>query len=67
VENTILVDKTNATTDLLTAALTRLHGYGMTTAVDGHEVRLRETTADAIVRIGYGGHEVTYAVALKRG
>ncbi|MDE2002487.1 MAG: hypothetical protein KGJ25_03035 [Betaproteobacteria bacterium] len=58
---------TTATTDLLTAALTRLHGYGMTTAVDGQKVRLRKTMADAIVRIGYGGREVTYAVELKRG
>src|SRR5487761_2105781 len=61
------MDKATATADLLTAALTRLHGYGMTTAVDGQEVRLRKTTADAIVRIGYGGREVTYAVELKRG
>lgn len=61
------VDKTAAPADLLAAALKRLQGYGLTAEVEGREVRLRKTRADAIVRVGFGGREVVYAVEVKRG
>lgn len=52
---------------LLATALEKLKGYGITATEEQRDVRLRKTTADAIVRIGYGGSDVQYAVELKRG
>ena len=53
--------------DLLAAALQRLHGYGLTAQIERREVQLRNTRADALVRIGMPGREATYAVEMKRG
>jgi hypothetical protein len=53
--------------DLLATALQRLQGYGLAAEIERREVQLRKTKADALVRIGYGGREATYAVELKRG
>jgi hypothetical protein len=61
------VDKATAARDLLAAALEKLEGYGITAVAKRQEVRLGKTTADAIVRLGYGGREVQYAVELKPG
>jgi hypothetical protein len=61
------MDNTTPPADLLTAALARLKAHGITATVEAHEVRLRKTRADALVRIGYGGREVTYTAELKRG
>jgi hypothetical protein len=67
VDNDEIVDKTTAANDLLAAALETLRGYGIAAATERREVRLGRTTADAIVRLGYGGQEVQYAVELKLG
>lgn len=61
------MDKAATPTDLLAAALTRLHARGITAKVEAQKVRIPKTAADARVRIGYGGREVTYTVELKRG
>lgn len=66
-DNDDIVDKTTAANDLLAAALEKLRGYGIAAATEGREVRLGKTTADAIVRLGYGGREIQYAVELKLG
>lgn len=52
---------------LLQAALNKLEASGLTVAIEGRDVPLRKTKADARVRIGYGGREVAYLVELKRG
>lgn len=62
-----MMDNTTPPADLLTAALARLKAHGITATVEAHEVQLRKTRADALVRIGYGGREVTYTAELKRG
>lgn len=56
-----------AANDVLAAALEKLRGYGIAAATEKHEARLGWTTADAIVRLGYGGREAQYAVELKLG
>ncbi len=61
------VDTTIALPDLLTAALQRLEAYGLTTQIERREVKLGKTRADALVRVGHGDREATYAVELKRG
>ena len=61
------MDNLTASEGILTAALEQLQGYGITTAIEKREIKLRKTFADAIVRLGYGGQELTYAVELKRG
>ncbi len=61
------MDKPTAREGLLATALERLQGYGITTAIEGRDVKLRKTFADAMVRLGYGGQDLTYAVELKRG
>lgn len=61
------MDKPTAREGLLDAALKRLQRYGITTAIEGRDVKLRKTVADAMVRLGYGGQELTYAVELKHG
>lgn len=61
------MDKVTAPPALLAAALDKLRGYGITAETEAREVRLGRTTADAIVRLGYGGQEVQYAVELKLG
>lgn len=66
-DNAVIVDKRTAPNELLAAALARLRGYGIKAAAEGPKVALRKTAADAIVRLGYGGREVRYAVELKRG
>jgi hypothetical protein len=53
--------------NLLAAALQRLEAYGLTAQIERREVQLPKTRADALVRIGYGDREATYAVELKRG
>lgn len=62
-----MMDNTPPKADLLAAALARLQAYGITATIEAHGVQLRKTTADAMVRIGYGGREVAYTVELKRG
>ncbi len=66
-DNASIVDKTAALDPLLAAALEKLQGYGITAAIEGRKVQLRKTVVDAIVRLGYGGREVKYAVELKVG
>jgi len=61
------VDKPVVPADLLVPALERLRRYGITTAIEQREAQLRKTKADALVRVGYGGREVVYAVQVKRG
>jgi len=61
------MDKATPPPDLLTAALARLKALGVTATIEAHEVQLRKTRADALIRIGYGGREVTYTAELKRG
>lgn len=61
------MDNSAANLTLLTAALQRLRAYGLTTQIERREVRLPKTRADALVRVGYGDSEATYAVELKRG
>lgn len=63
----ISMDKTTLPDDLLATALERLRAHGITATVETQQVRLRKTTADAQVRIGYGGREFAYTVELKRG
>jgi hypothetical protein len=53
--------------DLLATALQRLQSLGLTAEIERREVQLGKTKADALVRIGYGDREATYAVELKRG
>jgi hypothetical protein len=67
VDNALIVDKFTAPAILLTAAMEKLRGYGITAATDARGVRMGRTTADAMVRLGYGGQEVEYAVELKLG
>jgi len=52
---------------LLEAAMRTLRGYGVLADVENREVPLGRTHADALIRIGYGGHETLYAVEVKRG
>ena len=67
-DNRITVDKNAAISfDLLAVALKRLQAYGLDTRIERREVQLRKTRADALVRIGYGNREATYAAELKRG
>ena len=66
-DNTYKMDKKTAPHDLLTAALGRLETYGLTARIEGRGVQLPKTRADALVRIGYGDCEVTYAVEMRRG
>ena len=66
-DNGDIVDKPPTIPPVLEAALDRLRGYGLTVATEGREVRLGRTRADAIVRLGYGGQDVPYAVELKLG
>lgn len=61
------MDKNADTQDLLVAALRRIEAYGLTAQIERREVQLPKTRADALVRIGYGDREATYAVELKRG
>ncbi|MCM8598913.1 MAG: type IV toxin-antitoxin system AbiEi family antitoxin [Candidatus Accumulibacter sp.] len=61
------MDKDVDLRDLLTAALKRLEAYGLTARIERREVQLPRTRADALVRIGYGDREATYAVEMKRG
>lgn len=61
------MDKPTLPVDLLAAALARLKAHGIAATVEAHEVQLRKTRADALVRIAYGGREVTYVAELKRG
>ena len=53
--------------DILTTALQRLKALGLDAEIDRREVQLGKTYADALIRIGHGGREATYAVELKRG
>lgn len=64
--NPQIVDKIKSAA-LLTIALQKLRGYGITVTIEAQEVRLGRTTADAIVHLGYGGQEARYAVELKTG
>lgn len=66
-DDATIVDKPAAANDLLASALEKLRGYGIAAATETRGVRLGRTTADAIVRLGYGGREVQYAVELKLG
>ncbi|MBI1397816.1 MAG: hypothetical protein GC151_17730 [Betaproteobacteria bacterium] len=52
---------------LLDAALENLRRYGVTAAAQPFGRVRHDAAADVRVRIGYGGHEVTYRVELKRG
>lgn len=61
------MDKDTDPRDLLTAALQRLEAYGLTARIERRDVQLPKTRADALVRIGCGDREATYAVELKRG
>jgi len=61
------MDKEAAPRDLLAAALQQLNAYGLTTQIERRDVQLPKTRADALVRVGYGDREATYAVELKRG
>jgi hypothetical protein len=61
------MDKATNPNDLLATALGRLQARGLAATVEAREVQLRKTKADALVRIGYGGREVTYTAELKRG
>jgi hypothetical protein len=67
VDNAQIMDKDIGLQDLLTAALQRLQAYGLTVHIERREVQLPRTRADALVRIGYGDREATYAVEMKRG
>jgi hypothetical protein len=64
-----IVDKRLPATDakLLDAALRTLHDFGVAAHIEGREVQLGRTHADALIRIGYGGQETTYAAEVKRG
>lgn len=55
------------TTRLLEAALQNLRAHGLVAEVEKQEAHLGRTRADALIRIGYGGHETLYAAELKRG
>lgn len=61
------MDKHASPNDLLATALQRLEAYGLTAQIERREVQLPKARADALVRIGYGDREATYAVELKRG
>lgn len=52
---------------LLHAALAKLQTLGLAVTLEGQDVLLRKTKADARVRIGYGGREAAYLIELKRG
>ncbi len=66
-DNAGIVDNNIDPRDLLTAAFQRLEAYGLTAQIERLDVQLPRTRADALVRIGYGGREATYAVEMKRG
>jgi hypothetical protein len=61
------MDNPRQDTELLTAALDGLRALGLNAEIDRQGVQLGRTRADALIRIGYGDHEATYAVELKRG